>query len=231
MDTFNLLDSSPTHLKYNITDFFRDYGETVHFKTGQIIAREGEMSQHVFVLLDGKVNIVKTDSLGNDNVIATAEKGAIFGEMSVFLDQQRSATLVASGDVKVLSIANDNFSNALMKLPDMMFRIFKTFASKLSEINDKYVKLVNNRTMIATGMHLLAAVENNNNEERVTVDIKELTEKMGLDLGTTTAALTNYKRLNLINEVKKDASHTLSFNVNTRLLKSYVTSICTSKLD
>lgn len=61
---------------------------------GQLVLQEGSKTGHLFVLLEGQLEVVK-----GDNVVAVvSEPGALFGEMSVLLDQPHSATVRAASD-------------------------------------------------------------------------------------------------------------------------------------
>ncbi|MDB5514323.1 MAG: 3,5-cyclic-nucleotide phosphodiesterase, partial [Tardiphaga sp.] len=54
---------------------------------GTLVIREGETTGHLFVLIEGRLEVVK-----GDTVVATiTEPGAILGEMSVLLHQPHTA--------------------------------------------------------------------------------------------------------------------------------------------
>lgn len=70
------------------------------FEEGDVIVEEGARGTELFVLLEGRVIIVKKSAgkvreLGGDN------SGQIFGLMTLLLDTRRSATVRAVEDVKV----------------------------------------------------------------------------------------------------------------------------------
>ena len=61
---------------------------------GTLVLHEGSKTGHLFVLIEGRVEVIKGDSV----VAVIAEPGAMFGEMSVLLDQPHSATARAASD-------------------------------------------------------------------------------------------------------------------------------------
>ena len=61
---------------------------------GTAVLHEGSKTGHLFILVEGRLEVVKGDSV----VAVVAEPGAIFGEMSVLLDQPHSATVRAASD-------------------------------------------------------------------------------------------------------------------------------------
>ena len=61
---------------------------------GALVLHEGSKTGHLFVLLEGRLEVVKGDSV----VAVVNEPGAMFGEMSVLLDQPHTATVRAASD-------------------------------------------------------------------------------------------------------------------------------------
>jgi CRP-like cAMP-binding protein len=69
-----------------------------------ILIREGETTGHLFVLAEGRLEVVK-----GDTVVATiCEPGAIVGEMSALLDQPYSATVRAVTDTQIYEFTDPN---------------------------------------------------------------------------------------------------------------------------
>jgi CRP-like cAMP-binding protein len=58
---------------------------------GALVIREGETTGHLFVLIEGRLEVIKGDTV----VAVITEPGAILGEMSVLLDQPHTATVRA----------------------------------------------------------------------------------------------------------------------------------------
>lgn len=74
-----------------------------------VICAEGEKADKVYIILDGKVRVFKTDSLGKETELAIIEKGNMFGEMALFDKGIRSASVKSIGACKFLIIKGDTF--------------------------------------------------------------------------------------------------------------------------
>ncbi len=61
------------------------------------LLREGEVSNEIYLILRGKVAVVK-----NDQQLATLESGAVIGEMALIDRSPRSASVVTLEDSKFL---------------------------------------------------------------------------------------------------------------------------------
>ena len=65
--------------------------EVQRFEPGQILIEQGAQTNRVFVLIDGKIEVVKD----NVRISTVSEAGAIFGEISVLLNGKHTATVRA----------------------------------------------------------------------------------------------------------------------------------------
>jgi CRP/FNR family cyclic AMP-dependent transcriptional regulator len=92
---------------------------------GTDIVQEGGKTGHLFVLLEGKVEVVKGDSL----VAVIDEPGAVFGEMSVLLDQPHSATVRTAADSVLYEF--DDAASFLREKPALALLIAQLLAQRL----------------------------------------------------------------------------------------------------
>src|SRR5258708_34545339 len=65
------------------------------FDVDDVIFEEGSAGRELFVVLDGKIDIVKING-ASKTVIVTLGKGEFFGEMAVIDGSSRSATAIAA---------------------------------------------------------------------------------------------------------------------------------------
>jgi len=67
---------------------------------GTLVIHEGGKTGHLFVLIEGRLEVVKGDSV----VAVLTEPGAMLGEMSVLLEQPHTATVRAASDTAIYEI-------------------------------------------------------------------------------------------------------------------------------
>ena len=99
------------------------------YKRGQIILLEGDDSQDLYILVSGKLEILK----GNKKISEIGETGSLFGDMSFLLRSKRTATVKAKTDVKALCIPEEEITGFLGKYPDVAREIAKLLAKRLDE--------------------------------------------------------------------------------------------------
>ena len=104
-------------------------GYLIGFASGQIIFLEGDDSQDLYVLASGQVDVFK----GDKKIREIGTRGAIFGELSFFLGDRRTASIRARNDVQVIRIPREKIKPFLDAFPDAGREIMRHLARWLSE--------------------------------------------------------------------------------------------------
>ena len=104
------------------------------FKKGENVFREGEKGNEMYILQSGKVEVVKNTGK-EDIILATLEPKAFFGEMALFGDPHRSATIRASEDTKMVVITREILDSQLEKVPEWFVSMLKSLVERLREAN------------------------------------------------------------------------------------------------
>jgi CRP/FNR family transcriptional regulator, cyclic AMP receptor protein len=111
-------------------------GHIQRFNKGQVLIRENEISRKMFVVRHGKVRVYKT-YMGQKITIAVLGEGEIFGELSFFDGQPRSATVEAVTNVEAFVIDSDEAQEAFKGLPEWFQPIVKTVFNRLRSADTK----------------------------------------------------------------------------------------------
>lgn len=111
------------------------------FTEHEVIALEGEAEGSLFLLASGQVDVLRKSSTGVGALMLTALKeGAVFGMVSLLTTMKRSASCVASGDVKVYEMTREAH---LSLKPDAARTWGESLAAVLNrQLGDTYTSLV-----------------------------------------------------------------------------------------
>jgi CRP/FNR family cyclic AMP-dependent transcriptional regulator len=94
--------------------------------TGTLVLHEGGTTGHLYVLIEGRLEVVKGDTV----VAIITEPGAVLGEMSVLLDQPHTATVRAASDSAVYEIGDA--ASFLRDQPEVALLIARLLAQRLN---------------------------------------------------------------------------------------------------
>ncbi|MCL1998870.1 MAG: methyl-accepting chemotaxis protein [Turicibacter sp.] len=122
-----------TPLSRRDIDKFKEItGTEENFSRGDIIIQEGDViAESMYFLLDGNVEVFLNYQEKGELMLATLQPGDIFGEMSLFLNEPRSATIVARDNVLVLNIKKRDMYDIMQKFPDVAYNITMALCSRL----------------------------------------------------------------------------------------------------
>lgn len=106
------------------------------FKQGEIIFGEkSDSNNKMHVIIAGRADIFKNYGLPSEMRIATIQEGDFVGEMSLFLNNSRSATVVAATDVAVVAIDKAGMMKFLENPPEVLFNFIRTLCLRLDNSN------------------------------------------------------------------------------------------------
>lgn len=110
------------------------------YSDDEVIFREGEKGERMYVIQSGKVKITKEMPSG-EITIATLESGEVFGEMALFSRQPRCATARALGDTRILSVDKKKLFSTISSDPTLVFKILESMSVRLRKIDEEFAIL------------------------------------------------------------------------------------------
>jgi CRP-like cAMP-binding protein len=105
------------------------------YTKGQVLFREGEEGEDMYIIQSGKVAIKKQVKDGPDATLAILEKGDFFGEMAVLERLPRSASAEVVEDGDLIKIDNEIFGDMIKANPEIAIRMLRKYSIRLRETN------------------------------------------------------------------------------------------------
>ena len=113
------------------------------FTAGSAIINENDNDcNEMYILLIGKVKLIKNYELPNEYTIETITPGGIFGEMNFFYEGPSYATAVAIEDTTVASITKNNYINIAKKNNALFIQLMEVLCKRVVKAQND-VKLLN----------------------------------------------------------------------------------------
>ena len=105
------------------------------FKPKQFIFRENETGDQAFVIMDGKVEILKLTEQGQET-LAILGKGAMFGEMALIDDELRMASArPLEGPATLLVVTREMFEKKLSGLDPFTRGLIKILSDNIRSLS------------------------------------------------------------------------------------------------
>jgi CRP-like cAMP-binding protein len=114
----------------NPAELFRQEAGALQIAAGDVLFREGDKGDKMYVLLEGEMEIL----LGNF-VLETAGPGTLIGEMALIHDSGRTATVVAKTPCRLAEIDRRRFHFLVQQTPHFATHVMKTLADRLRHMN------------------------------------------------------------------------------------------------
>jgi CRP-like cAMP-binding protein len=102
------------------------------FKFGQMIFKEGEPGNRLYLIADGEVRISRQIPGSGEEALTVLKRGACFGEMSVFDRSERSTDAIANTDTTLITITRSDFEMLLDFNRDIAFKVLWAVVRLLS---------------------------------------------------------------------------------------------------
>jgi CRP/FNR family transcriptional regulator len=107
------------------------------FAPNHIIFREGDESDTCYVLAAGHARAIREHSDGRTISLAHFGPGDIFGELAMFDDEKRSATVETLDDVECVAILGADMGRLLQAHADIAVRLVVGLGRRLRETNER----------------------------------------------------------------------------------------------
>src|SRR5262245_22245987 len=108
---------------------FRNATDTRHFLSGEMIFKEGDSADVMYVVQSGEVEVSHRGL-----PVETLGEGNIFGEKSLMHDEPRSATAVAKTEVRLVPIDQKRFMFLVEETPYFAIQVMKIMASRIRKM-------------------------------------------------------------------------------------------------
>ena len=114
----------------------------IKISKGQVLFKEGDPGDKLFVVVEGKLKLGTTSNDGRENLLSILGPGDMFGELSLFDPGPRTATATAVVDSKLLALANDQVIGWITSHPHVSLQLLKRLSQRLRRTNDVLSDLV-----------------------------------------------------------------------------------------
>jgi CRP-like cAMP-binding protein len=133
------------------------------YEPGQIVFREGDASDTCYIVRSGRARAVREHPDGRTITLATFGSGDIFGELAMFEDELRSATVEAVQRTSAVAVLGPDMRRLMVEHPQIAIRLLAALGRRLRETNERLAKqsfqTVQSRVAVVLGELVAQAVQ------------------------------------------------------------------------
>jgi CRP/FNR family cyclic AMP-dependent transcriptional regulator len=141
LKTINLFEAmTPEQLK-----ILTNISAEVTYQSGHILFNEGDPAEHLYIIVDGEINIIKSHGAPDEVRLAILGEKKSFGEIALFGSEGRSATAIANMDTTFLSMKKEHLHLLIQENPTIATAIVFQLANMIRENNKQQSRFEESR--------------------------------------------------------------------------------------
>jgi CRP/FNR family transcriptional regulator, cyclic AMP receptor protein len=110
------------------------------FQAGQAVFREGDSSDTCYVVSSGHARAIRGHGDGRTITLATFGPGDFFGELALFEDELRSATVEAIEEMSAVAVLGPDMRRLMNEHPQIAMRLLIALGRRLRETNERLTR-------------------------------------------------------------------------------------------
>jgi CRP-like cAMP-binding protein len=184
----------------------KGYFSVEEFRKKEAIFDEGDPSDVLYGVLEGKVKITKISAEGKEIIIEVISPGDVFGAVAVMRGFPYPANAVAMEDSKLLRVSRTNFLKILDGYPSVMYCMMQNIGDRMKGSHEslKNIALEKVSSRIASLLLKLAEKSGVETPEGTVIDFKltkqDIADMVGTTVETSIRTMSQFKKQGLVEE-------------------------------
>jgi CRP-like cAMP-binding protein len=177
-------------------------GRDVEMRRGDVLFREGDDPDELFVVVSGRIAIANKSIDGRESMVALMEEGDLFGEMGLFDGRGRSAEARALETSVVTAVPYGPVRNLYQDDPALLWRVVAMLAGRLRTMD---AALADSVFLDVTGRTAKRLLDLAGEEDEFSLPItqEELAGMVGASRERVNKAIASFIRLGWIEQLDR----------------------------
>ncbi|HET9073348.1 MAG TPA: Crp/Fnr family transcriptional regulator [Solirubrobacteraceae bacterium] len=110
------------------------------FAAAEVVFREGDESNTCYIVRSGKARAIRAHTDGRSITLANFGPGDIFGELAMFDNERRSATVETLAPTEVVAILGGDMRRLMREHPEIAVKLIAALAQRLRDTNERLAR-------------------------------------------------------------------------------------------
>lgn len=111
--------------------------EEAAFDENEMVFREGEIGDTLFLILEGEVAVIKDCNSEREFELDSIGPGDYFGEMALFGDDRRSATIRVKKNARFLTLNKQELQEIVREYPQIALHVCRVLSMRIRRLHGK----------------------------------------------------------------------------------------------
>lgn len=184
----------------DLKNFFDDNGKVLNYSEGEIIYKEGQNSNYIYLISKGLVKCNKLDEQGKELTTALHQEDDLFGYTSFTQNIPYQETVTAVKDTKAVAISKNDLRDILSNNPQVTLDLIQLLTSDITNVKDQLLQMAYSTVKKRTATTILKFAEklNRKPKEAIRISRNDLAGVAGIATESLIRTLSNFKDLGII---------------------------------
>ena len=112
--------------------------KAVSHQADQVVIREGDLGETLFLVVKGSVAVLKHLDADNELELDQIDSGDYFGEMALFENQKRSASIRTLTESEFLTLHKAEFNEIVHEFPEIALNACRVLSTRIRRLHARF---------------------------------------------------------------------------------------------
>ena len=180
----------------------------VHIKGGSVLFQQGDIDQTMYIVVSGRLRVIRHDELGEAAVLGDMRRGETVGEMALITGEPRTATIVAVRDSVLVALSRKSYEDVISRYPLVSMQVASFIIERIRPSLNKRRQWA--RPGVVSALPVTRGLQVEALVERLLPDLERYGSVTRIDAATAKAALGERVFTDAVEGRSEEAAHTIS---------------------
>ena len=184
----------------DLKNYFCDFGTEKKLKKGEVIFREGDYSNNVFLIYTGSVKSIKLNEFGKELIINIYKSDDFLGFAAIIENSRYYETVIAMENSEILIVSKTIIQQILENNFKLSLEIFQLINENLIEVKDQLLQMAYGSMRRKTAITILkfARMMNRKSTNSINISRRDLAGVAGIATESLIRTLADFKKSGIL---------------------------------
>lgn len=184
------------HLQDEQMDEIMGLTKHTSYKKGEIIYRDGDKSDSLYIVRSGRIRIYRLSESGKEQLVRILSPGDFTGELALFRESIHTSYAEAMRNTDVCMITREDLQQLLIRFPSISLRILSEFSNRLDKSETQTARFATESVETRLAYFLAESIDSGDTSMEIELPMtkKDLASYLGTTPETLSRKLTEFEQ-------------------------------------